>query len=288
MPERSGSKSTNNLTGAAADYFLESLPENAAGRVHSVFASSFNVITEGFLVHVGNTAQPLSCLGFQLGSARMREVLACIRVGDLALFRGGMLRIYGRDNTEFLPYQELPRVSLCLRAGRKTGGVPAPERLFRLLSGMALEEKIGLAWNRELRQALRGLGRAPEAQLAAIRFLLGRGPGLTPSGDDILTGFTTGLWMLGRERTFPQMLKDSLNGQTTDVSLAYLQAAAEGYANGDYLALCRALTEADDGVCRRVLKEISSHGHTSGKDSLLGLRTAMAAVLTESCDEEKE
>jgi len=254
------------MPGTVSSYFLRQLPGTAAGEVHSVFRSSFNVMASGFLAHIGTTRDPLSCLGINIDPRRMQRLLPCIRPGDRAVFRDGSLRIYDREGVTAIPWGELEVISLEI----PRCPLPGPA-LQEALESMGLKGRVGIPVDAALREALAALPTRPEQ---AIRFLLGRGKGLTPSGDDILMGYGAGLLAWGEPEPFCQALRQTLDRQTTDVSIAYLRAMLDGCANQDFCQLFLAVREGDTGRYPSQLETISRHGHTSGWDSLLGLAAA--------------
>jgi Protein of unknown function (DUF2877) len=71
------------------------------------------------------------------------------------------------------------------------------------------------------------VGQSPDAPVAR---LLGRGPGLTPTGDDVIAGALVTLHALGSPATIPlaQTVREQAATATTAVSAALLRHAADG------------------------------------------------------------
>jgi hypothetical protein len=120
-------------------------------------------------------------------------------------------------------------------------------------------------------------GRLDDAAVSAAiaRHIAGRGPGLTPSGDDLLVGIMLAATVLpgargGRgAREVCRVLTSAAIPHTTRISGAYLDAAGRGWAGEPWHALVRALDgppQALRGEVRRVLRL----GETSGADTLTG------------------
>lgn len=104
----------------------------------------------------------------------------------------------------------------------------------------------------------------------AVHFFAGRGQGLTPAGDDILTGYGAALQCFGKAGTLIQVLRrDGL--QTTDVSRAYLHAMMQGFANEVFVWLLEQFWGGDPHLFQEALKQMEHIGHTSGCDTLYGL-----------------
>lgn len=121
---------------------------------------------------------------------------------------------------------------------------------------------------------------APESQLdAAVHATIGLGPGLTPSGDDLLTGALIGLDVAGRttERTKLAACITRYAAETSEVSRDSLLQACSGWLNACITDVLLALTaptgvpEAGPDALNRALSVQCEIGHYSGLDVLLGL-----------------
>ncbi|SDJ39019.1 DUF2877 domain-containing protein [Streptomyces indicus] len=114
----------------------------------------------------------------------------------------------------------------------------------------------------------------------AVLSLLGLGPGLTPAGDDFLTGAALVAALPGSAlAAFVPVLKDVLDahpGRTTDLSLATLREAADGRARAELLDLLRLLAErAAPRQLDVPVRKVLAAGHTSGSDTLSGLTAGL-------------
>lgn len=108
----------------------------------------------------------------------------------------------------------------------------------------------------------------------AVDVLLGRGPGLTPLGDDVLAGWLVGRYARGRRdgavRT--AVLAEAAR-RTTAVSAVLLAHAARGEAVPELRAYVAAPTPASLAALRAV-------GHTSGTGLALGVALASPPATT--------
>lgn len=162
----------------------------------------------------------------------------------------------------------------------------------------SLPEMAGLCERSQRRSGLEGNGAAnllaqgcAEGSLlksvVAAEQLVGLGPGLTPSGDDVLAGLLVALRHLGgatgagRAVWLADWLAAAVTfdvrGRTTPISAALLHCAARGEASGEVLAVLRGLSgrQSLEPALRRLLQL----GHTSGADLAWGLRIGLAAVI---------
>lgn len=117
---------------------------------------------------------------------------------------------------------------------------------------------------------------ALEKLTAFVAFLVGRGPGLTPSGDDFLVGMKA---ILPAWQAFGQALRQSglVFGATTTVSQAYFRHALAGQFDRNLVLMAVAMNKQRQEALRHVFQRIAAHGHSSGVDMLSGVLFALQA-----------
>ncbi len=112
----------------------------------------------------------------------------------------------------------------------------------------------------------------------AVRDLIGLGPGLTPSSDDVLGGMV--LLMLlysknARAKNFSEEVARAIakesRGRTTMLSEEYLRQAAAGRGNEPVVKLCEAILTGGREAVERETKSVLAIGGTSGTDTVLGI-----------------
>jgi Protein of unknown function (DUF2877) len=140
------------------------------------------------------------------------------------------------------------------------------------------EEWLALTADRHLTNAVASLleGKFDDPVL----YWLGRGPGLTPSGDDVLVGMIAALWSAGAIDSsimtpVRQLLEDSARPLTTDISVEYLHYACQGLVIGGLRDLLVTLDRSDMSGTAAAVNRLHRFGHTSGMDCLLGAVTAL-------------
>jgi hypothetical protein len=148
-----------------------------------------------------------------------------------------------------------------LPEGRRPG---AAERLTPLRRGL---EAIG--------RFLGGRASAEHVRQVIAASVAGRGPGLTPSGDDLLMGVMHAITVwphlaapVGGAQAREALAAGAL-GRTTRISAAYLEAAAAGLAAQPWHRLVRSLDRSPTAI-RDATAGILAIGHTSGADALTG------------------
>ena len=104
----------------------------------------------------------------------------------------------------------------------------------------------------------------------AIDGIVGLGPGLTPSGDDVLIGALAMLDALG-ERETHVALSHAINaitpGQTSPLSHCFLRAAVAGHISGRFHTIVSSVIIGD---IDRAIDTARTIGHSSGWDMLTG------------------
>jgi hypothetical protein len=100
-----------------------------------------------------------------------------------------------------------------------------------------------------------------------VRAVIGNGPGLTPSGDDVLVGVLLRLSVEGRSLQFANLggaVRDHLN-HTNHISAHLLQLAATGWFSSPLIGL---ITDPESPTA---LRRVLAVGATSGSDAVIGL-----------------
>jgi hypothetical protein len=111
---------------------------------------------------------------------------------------------------------------------------------------------------------------------AVVAALGGRGPGLTPAGDDVLAGLLLVLAIVGHDRT--ELVRAATAARTHAISRAFLLWAARGQSVAPVHFLLAALAEGDGAAVERHRSAVAALGQTSGADMLLGLRLGLDAL----------
>jgi hypothetical protein len=113
-----------------------------------------------------------------------------------------------------------------------------------------------------------------------LRALIGLGPGLTPSGNDLLGGVLVALRLRDRPdlaETLWNGIRGALESGTNAISRAHLAAAARGLGGAALHAVLNDLLTGKSDVIAARLAAIDRIGHTSGWDALAGAVLALRA-----------
>ena len=112
--------------------------------------------------------------------------------------------------------------------------------------------------------------------------LCGRGPGLTPSGDDILAGWMAVNWLVHGPQphllaAYQQILAVAAR-QTHLLSQCWLRYAADGYVAEPIGVLLQALTREHEAELRDATRAVLALGATSGVDVIHGILLGIAGI----------
>jgi Protein of unknown function (DUF2877) len=272
-----------------------------AWRVHSVFPTAFNLVApDGDLLGVvsapaGNGPATIVLEPATLGSG-FESLLTpgdpTWRTGQQLVFGEGLVVDLGRaelwDPAPIRRERSAPEIERRLtRAAMIASGLSRGEGLSPLLteaSALAVDSvEHPLTARAELlvAQARCSLARLTAAirdgrwtaALPAARELSGLGPGLTPSGDDLLAGLALGLRTALGSLPVPlcTALWLAVEGRTTDLAVARVRHALGGHADEVVHGLLAAIVAGTDEGLDDAVRAALTYGHSSGADTLVGL-----------------
>ncbi len=277
---------------------------NGEGVVHGVFDGAINVLLpEGLISLVPETGErgPLnvklrlpaalpriSALGAAVGD-RVRVVDSTIVLNDRYLVSFGSARIYSPSLKLDVPLLAGDELDANLEVMRRTAALngnraglgellamvgPSPTREARTLNIFASSAVPRIV---RLESAFRAGDK--NALMLAVSELVGLGPGLTPSSDDMLAGLVI-LCMLYAENSGSHRNALSLianlaaglsRGKTTLLSEEFLGQAALGRCNERVMSLCAALLTGGQDSVEFQTRRVLAIGETSGTDTVMGV-----------------
>jgi hypothetical protein len=124
-----------------------------------------------------------------------------------------------------------------------------------------------------LQRIIRGEpGEVSAGDALGVADLIGLGPGLTPSGDDLIGGALIALAALGRADRRDVLWKTCCRflDRTNELSRIHLQTAALGYGAAALHAVLHATLSGSAAQLYPALAALAAIGHTSGRDAFAG------------------
>ncbi len=224
-------------------------------------------------------------------AATSREIRWGVEPGDTVPVGGGHVRLPGADI-----------VASRMQHPSRVTSASSPDRVDSFCAARALGAGDGAL--AELARDLAAAALAGRSVATHLRGLIGAGRGLTPSGDDAVSGVLLALRSVGQLEAVDRLASELLPllPTTTSISAALLRAAAEGYAvpevvalvdllaqgpePTDYHELCTTLvvstTASTDPVWLQsvgsALARVHAIGHSSGRDLVSGVAGAHRAL----------
>ncbi|GCF95267.1 hypothetical protein NRIC_31580 [Enterococcus florum] len=249
------------------------------GKVHSDFEHSFNIAVGKQLINVGNYHNYLSSFGFFLPDPLFQELHPFAKVGNVVKIKQDQLTFYDQKGVYKLSLSNMELRIL------KTNPLPVDKaylkQLVELLESEALASKIGLVIDAKAEKYLQQLVNDERPDWTEIKkYLIGRGKGLTPSGDDLLVAYLFIMNLFWQERAQELALVLDQELSTTAVSQNYLWACQKGYVSSPIYQLYSAIqAQADRQTLQAAVKQVLRIGHTSGKDMGFGLLLGLKAII---------
>jgi hypothetical protein len=116
--------------------------------------------------------------------------------------------------------------------------------------------------------------------LESARPILGLGGGLTPSGDDWLTGFFLYFARANRQDQFMLDLGEAITSmaleRTTSISANRIKAACQGWAEEIFLEVLDHLLVSSVELTDEKIQRLANFGHSSGVDTCMGIYSALS------------
>lgn len=251
------------------------LKNHSIGKIHSKFNNGLNIQFDDSLIYISSIGTPLSAFGLNIEKEKLNQILNSTRIDDMVLNKGDKLIFYSIYKIINIDYKDVEQVDLKLPKIKCSISEILDTKLYNYLENIEFQQFIGIELDEITCKYTDLLLNSNKSDLninsVIIRFFSGRGKGLTPSGDDILTGFTLALMMFDKFDNWIRALKSGINrNATTMISVAYLSALLEGYASEYFIQLVKLIDDEDIDVIDKTIKEVQSFGHTSGNDTLFG------------------
>lgn len=277
------------------------LTRYSRAQVAAVFERSLHLEASGDFLCVGGPGIGNGPLNAIVEAPACAELLASLTAGSFVAIRDGAVHIAGfrldaRDAKRWQPsvLSGDAQVGAAARGARSVSAIAGHEAPADGLSRLAfgLDGEVGLPGvlarvaAPHLAELSEWVARRLEtptdggwARLAPCG-LLGMGPGLTPSGDDLICGVLIALSALGRGEVGGKLalaVDSEAPRRTTSLSGAFLRAAGDGQGSEVLHETIAAMIRGDGGKLPLLVRRLGEVGHTSGWDALAGAWLAITA-----------
>ncbi|WNS75868.1 DUF2877 domain-containing protein [Bacillus sp. DTU_2020_1000418_1_SI_GHA_SEK_038] len=279
------------------------LANNKVGTVHSVFNNGMNILMGNRLFFIGTVKNGKLPFGIHVHYEAVQEVLATIQMPAQVIWN---------EAEKQLSFENCP-ISVSFQQGKPYSNIVKSSQGHFQMSAEALQafiatltssvENTGLEIDiaefiidylsdrkdesptvKAIYRLMEALHTANEAEAeAAVRYFLGRGRGLTPSGDDHLVGI---LAIHEVSHAFSPVFVNSLQtilkheSVTTDIAKEYLFYALNGQFSSSIVQIVNHLSsdEWNAGMVNKNLLELMTVGHSSGVDTAFGLLIGILSI----------
>ncbi len=253
------------------------------GRVHSLFKRGINIEFDDTHLFLSAMSEPLSAFGINIAPDKLAYVKSIVRVSDLVVKKQHALVIYGESDIIAIHYDDLSVVDLSFPTISCKQQAVTETVLYQVLEKSKLTEQIGLVIDDTAAEQIERLIHLPkqdkQKQLALIDYFLGRGLGLTPSGDDLLMGYTMAVMAFQVSQDWLDCLAYKVSeNKTTYISTAYFHALIHDHLSENFVALVKLLDIKKQATVETAIKKIQQYGHTSGYDTLYGFWLGLTMV----------
>lgn len=262
---------------SAAKTIIERL--NEENKVHSIFNNGINIIGDDGLVFIGRDKNGQLPFGIHLDEKDMK-ILRNIDNNTIVKFNKELKTLLATK--VIIDLSQADFYESKLPGDKKLIGLEALNYLLyniremHLFTGLDMTIEDMLSDNNGLIYKLKNsiASKNVEQIREVLRTIIGRGKGLTPSGDDLLIGL---LWINEIINILSKEFSNSLEGLifqgglTTDVSINYYKSAFLGDYSSNLIDLSYGLIEFNKGKIKSTLENIIQYGHTSGIDLLSGI-----------------
>ncbi|MFT4107540.1 MAG: DUF2877 domain-containing protein [Lacrimispora sp.] len=266
----------------AASELLETLNQCDTYRVHSRFESGCNLVLPSSLCFIGNKNNALVPYGILLNEEDVPVFLAQVSPSRSFRWDGNRKVLYSdfaeiclKDTRIYSSFIEKKAYPI------DREGLSIFERLIDRELPTGFGESIGsFLMTKEVEELYQAFKKPREEAEKIIKKWIGRGMGLTPSGDDFLMG------LLFIDRIYPILGSPFLSGlkaltdhgYTTDISEHYYRCALGGRFHDAVVGLLNALVQKDSLLIGRYIDEIKRIGSTSGCDMICGMAAGVRFI----------
>lgn len=278
------------------------LNKNSRGIVHSVFNNGLNITWAEKLLHIGTIENGLSPFSIGLFKDDFLSLRRRVKLGDHVIWYQNSLKIVFPCRVNIF----LEDVSWDTHNARRyTLNHQILNINYRYIINklIGMEGCIGLAQTDEAyHQVIDYLQMSNDHQSLLVRkmlklealvngvyrsssveifdFWIGRGQGLTPSGDDVVIGLCAILSVMGRgDEQFWDGLRNYVRRKgaerTTRISFEYLTYAVRRQFHTHLNNLCQACLQKNKSILLHHLNVMINKGETSGVDTIIGMLIGM-------------
>ncbi|WP_033827509.1 oxamate carbamoyltransferase subunit AllH family protein [Bacillus andreraoultii] len=272
--------------GVKSNFLSRILSKQQNGKVHSIFQSSLNIQFGKSLIHIGPLGTPLSSFGINIPKLKLKTILNKVTIGDTVESVDRKIFIRTFQAVFVVHIDKFTTIDLRIHPAPIDTRKLKRNAIYKMILGINYNTMSGMIQSQHEKNMLYKLLSCRNDSIVikeVIRYFFGRGIGLTPSGDDFLSGIVMVESFFAQTTTWQSMLEKHIKVyETTDVSLNYYYSLLSGFVSENFLNLFRNLyIDVYTTKAKRIVKDVTNYGHTSGYDTLLGIIVAIKLNILE-------
>lgn len=262
--------------------------------LHSIFENSFNIKINKIIVNISANTKILPPYGIILNRLDFlylkkeidREKLEMKITEDQIQINNILLSIQDKDgsyssniriNDHIISRSMVDSLKAYIILFGKENGfdIDNEEILNNMLYGQEsnFKEQAHISAFVDKLKQLRLFFKNDKGDLEIVKYFLGRGRGLTPSGDDFLVGTMAILYSMELYRTpilkIRALITKNIGVYTNDISEQFLLLATEGKFSSNIIELIEMLNNREKNI--NAINDVLKYGGTSGTDIMLGI-----------------
>lgn len=280
-----------------------SFPDKQGGKVHSTFANGLNISFGDRLLFIGTKKNGQLPFGIHLQMDALKQLLALIRKQESFVWDATKQQLHGVTAPVIVSLQnatpftnELPHIpvhfilasfptilSVVMEEGEQTGlDIVAESFLWEYAQQIDPQTEV----EQKMRYLLAHISSKNRQEIVSVlRYFIGRGKGLTPSGDDTFVGLLAVHHAANIcSPSFLALLTELVEKErlTTDVGREYLRYALKGNFSSTIVDIMNDIKEENTTMLALHLRELLSMGHHSGLDTAFGMLVGILALKASS------
>lgn len=224
---------------------------NTNAYVHSIFTRSLNINIQDRLVHLGLEENGISPFSICISGTDIDEFVDKLKISD-------------ELPTTLFDFEKSDSYDpIILPTEFHMENITRNYNMIKSIIGINPKWKMGIGDSIDIRDS------------DFPRGIVGKGLGLTPSGDDVLVGLLAILISMDKEyelvKKINYFILNEAKDRTTDVSYEYLYYASKGKFSKDVKMMCESILIGDKQQVIESVYRLIELGHTSGFDTLNGI-----------------
>lgn len=259
----------------------EMMVGDISGTIVSVFSSSLNIKLEERLLHITGEDKGIGPFSLTVANEDLMEILKSVCTGEKARFfvssksmlLGSSIQISMEESAVYKGKLEEGKFD------KETVRKNTNKVLKYLFTCDKKEVGLDSDWlSKEQGSLMEYFISGKKQENSILDTWVGRGLGLTPSGDDILVGISAVFNRFGKSvwlENLNSYIIERVEERTTRISYEYLYYAAQGYYNNRICEFVKALNCSCQKSIIEYTDKLLSCGYTSGMDVLYGMLLAL-------------